>query len=85
MCVLATDQQLTDFECFCTGNESSVLSVDPTYNLGLFYVTPTTFRNLTVETRQHSHPILLGPILVHQTKTFQPFIKAVNIFIKLFI
>ena len=54
MCVLATDQQLTDFECFCTGNESSVLSVDPTYNLGLFYVTPTTFRNLTVETRQQS-------------------------------
>ena len=73
MCVLATDQQLTDLERFCTGNESSVLFVDPTYNLGPFYVTPTTFRNLTVETKQNSHPILLGPILVHQTKTFRPF------------
>ena len=73
MCVLATDQQLTDLERFCTSDESSVLSVDPTYNLGPFYVTPTTFHNLTVETRQHNHPIMLGPILVHQTKTFQPF------------
>ena len=73
MCLLATDQQLIDVERFCTDNESSVLSVDPTYNLGSFYVTPTTFRNLTVETRQHHHPVVLGPILVHQTKTFRPF------------
>lgn len=42
MCVLATKQQLVDIECFCTGEPSSVLSIDPTFNLGPFYVTPMT-------------------------------------------
>ena len=26
-----------------------------------------------VTTSQHSHPVMLGPILVHQTMTFRPF------------
>ena len=73
MCVLATDQQLVDMERFCTGDVSSVLSVDPTFNLGTFYVTPTTYHNLLVETNGDNNPILLGPILIHQTKTFRPF------------
>lgn len=49
MCVLSTDQQLYDLERFCTQSPSSVLSIDPTFNLGKFYVTPTTFRNLLVK------------------------------------
>ncbi len=73
MCVLATDQQLVDIERFCTGDLSSVLSIDRTFNLGAFNVTPTTYRNLLVETTKGNNPILLGPILVHQTKTFRPF------------
>ena len=73
MCLLATDQQLSDVEHFCTGSKTSVLSVDPTYNLGSFYVTPTTFNNLLVETNRNSNPAILGPLLVHQTKTFRPF------------
>ena len=73
MCVLATDQQLVDMERFCTGDVSSVLSVDPTFNLGTFYVTPTTYHNLLVETNGDNNPILLGPVLIHQTKTFRPF------------
>lgn len=52
---------------------SSVLSVDPTFNLGPFYVTPTTYQNLLVETGRGNHPVTLGPILIHQTKKFQPF------------
>lgn len=43
MCVLATDQQLVDIERFCTGDPSSVLSIDPMFNLGPFNVTPTTY------------------------------------------
>ena len=70
MCILATDQQLADMERFCI---SSVLSVDPTFNLGAFYVTPTTYHNLLVETAGGNNPILLGSILIHQTKTFTPF------------
>ena len=73
MCVLATDQQISDIQRFCTTSPSSVLSVDPTFNLGPFYVTPTTYQNLLVETDRGQHPVVLGPILVHQTKTFQPF------------
>lgn len=49
MCLLATNQQLTDLERFCTGSPSSVLSIDPTFNLGPFNVTPTTYHNLLVE------------------------------------
>ena len=42
MCILATNQQLLDLEHFCTGEEASVASTDPTFNLGLFSVTPIT-------------------------------------------
>ena len=73
MCVLATNQQLADLERFCTSSPSSVLSVDPTFNLGPFYVTPTTYHNLLVKTSGGNHPVTLGPTLIHQTKTFQPF------------
>ena len=73
MCILASDQQLMDIERFCTGDFTSVLSIDPTFNLGPFYVTPTTYHNLLVTTKNANHPILLGPILIHQTKTFRPF------------
>ena len=50
MCVLATNQQLADLERFCILSPSSVLSVYPTFNLGPFYVTPTTYHNLLVKT-----------------------------------
>ena len=70
MCILASDQQLADIERFCTGDLTSVLSIDPTFNLGSFYVTPTTYHNLLVTNKNGSHPILLGPTLIHQTKTF---------------
>ena len=73
MCVLATNQQLSDLQRFCTASPSSVLSVDPTFNLGPFYMTPTTNQNLLVETERGQHPIVLGPILIHQTKMFRPF------------
>lgn len=73
MCVLATDQQLADLERFCTGDPCSVASVDPTFNLGPFYVTPITYQNLLVETDKGHHPIVLGPVLIHKTKTFRPF------------
>ena len=72
MCVLATPQQLVDMERFCTGSPSSVLSIDPTFNLGPFYVTPTT-HNLLVKTSTGNHPIMLGPLLIHKTKMFRPF------------
>ncbi len=83
MCVLATDQQLVDIERFCTRDLSSVLSIDPAFNLGAFNVMPTTYRNLLVETTKGNNPILLGPVLVHQTKTFRPFHYLASTLIRL--
>lgn len=83
MCVLATNQQLTDLERFCTRTPCSVVSIDPTFNLGPFYVTPTTYHNLLVTTERGNHPINLGPILIHQTKTFQPFHYFVSTLVRL--
>lgn len=46
-CVLGTDRQLSDLKRFCTNPDySCVLGIDPTFNLGKFYVTVTTYTNL---------------------------------------
>lgn len=73
MCVLCTDQQLLDLERFCTKDDFTIISVDPTFNLGPFYVTPISYKNLLVETTAGHHPIMLGPVLIHQMKEFRPF------------
>ena len=83
MCIVSTDQQLLDMERFCTGESACVLSVDTTFNLGPFYVTPTTYQNLLVKTDRGNHPILLGPVLIHQTKTFRPFHYLASTIIRL--
>ena len=72
MCVLATDRQLCDLERFCLGTPSSVLSVDPTFNLGPFYVTPITYHNLLVETKSGKHP--LGQFWYIRQRSFNHFI-----------
>ena len=78
MCILASKQQLIDLERFCTKEKFSVLSADPTFNLGPFYVTPLTCQNLLAVNKHGTHPSLLGPILVHQTKTFHAFYFCIN-------
>ena len=83
MCVVTTDQQLLDIERFCTGKMACVLSVDTTFNLGPFYVTPTTYQNLLVKTDRGNHPIILGPVLIHHTKTFRPFHYLASTMIRL--
>ena len=51
----------------------SVPTVDTTYKLGEFYVTPMTYHHLTVEDiKTKKHPIMLGP-LVHQKVYFPAF------------
>ena len=68
-CVLFTDQQLYDVQRFCTNKGSttnSVFGVDPTFNLGDFYVTVTTYENLLMVNRKtKKHPVFIGPMLVH--------------------
>lgn len=71
--MLATNQQLTDLEQFCTLSPPSVLSGNLTFNFCQFYITPTYNHNLLVKTSKGNHPAILGTIVIHQIKTFQPF------------
>ena len=70
--VLSHDWQLDDLVRFCTipGN-FSVLTVDPTFNLGDFDVTPTAYNQLLLKTvRYGTSPVFVGPTMVHYRKTF---------------
>ena len=52
----------------------SILGVDATINLGDFSVTPMTYRPLKIyNVRTGKHPVFLGPLLVHQSKTEQTY------------
>ena len=75
MCVLATDQQLADLKRFSTNSNSfCVVSIDPTFSLGDFSVTCLTYRHLMViNQRTGESPIILGPVFVHQRKTFETY------------
>ena len=70
--VVATSQQLNDVARFCTDPQDyCVLTVDPTFCLGDFDVTPTTYRNLLLKCRKTGHhPVMIGPTMIHYTKTF---------------
>ena len=49
-------------------------AVHLTYNLGHFYVTPTTYPHLMLEDiSTGKHPSLLGPVLIHQRMDFAAF------------
>ena len=75
MCLLATNQQLDDLVRFCTNpDQFCVLSIDPTFSLGDFSVTCITYRNLLVtDKRTGQSPIMLGPLFVHQSKSYEVF------------
>ena len=74
--VLATDSQLHDLSKFSTNPEEfCIVTVDPTFNLGDFEVTPITYRHLLlVSLRSGKSPLLLGPVLVHYRKDFRTFL-----------
>ena len=74
--VLADDTQITDIVRFCTSNiEFEILTVDPTFSLGEFNVTPNTYRHLLLETKRNGNtPVFLGPVLVHYRKNFGTYV-----------
>ena len=49
------------------------MSVDPTFKLGKFNVTPISYRNLTLSTHHDrcNNPIAIGPMPIHFSKTEQ--------------
>lgn len=72
--VLLYDWRANDLVRFCTNNSNfSVLPVDTTFNLGDFFVTPTTYHLMLEDVHTGKHSIMLGPILVHQHTQFATF------------
>ena len=48
---------------------SSPISVDPTFNIGKFEVTPVVYKNLLLTSkRTNVNPIFLGPTMIHHNK-----------------
>ena len=74
MAVLAYDWTLRDLERFCVQPEIfTVLSVDPTFNLGSFHVTVSTYRHPMLQYRhgrKREQPVMFGPLFIHQCKNF---------------
>ena len=59
-------------ERFCACNDpthGSVLGINPTFNLGDFYVTPTTYEHMLLKNgKTGKHPVFIGPRMVHQNR-----------------
>ena len=75
--VLVYDFQVNDMVRFCTSStaEFCILTIDLTFSLGEFDVTPITYRHLLLESRRsNTHPIFLGPLLVHYCKMFAAYL-----------
>ncbi|MES9879681.1 MAG: hypothetical protein ABW185_02225 [Sedimenticola sp.] len=80
---MATDQQLLDVKRFCTNPKYfCVLGVDATFNIGDYYLTLTTFRNLMLSTKKGISPVFLGPALIHQRRLFDSYFSLPSTMLK---
>jgi len=72
--VIADDIQIADMVRFCTSNiEFGILTIDPTFCLGEFDVTPITYLHLLLETRRNGNILVfVGPVLIHYRKILVP-------------
>ena len=71
--VVARDRQLDDLVRFCTPAYAlSILTVDPTFNLGDFDVTPITYRYCLLKSVRTNNPLVfIGPTLIHYKKRLE--------------
>ena len=74
--VIASDRQLDDLVRFSTpASNFSILTVDPTFFLGEFDVTFTAYHHMLLEShRYRTHPVFIGPALIHYRKTFGTYV-----------
>lgn len=74
--IVARDYQLQDMVRFCTQeNNFSILTVDPTFCLGDFDVTPMSYRHLLLRScRTGQSPVFVGPVMIHYRKTFATYL-----------
>ena len=68
--ILGTDEQLDGLVSFCTNSEFfGIMSIDPTFDLVPFSVTSTTYEHLLLISRRGGvHPVMIGPMMIHQKK-----------------
>lgn len=68
---MTTDRQLNDLKRFCCNPiEYRPFTVDPTFDIGHFNVTPITYQHLALRNRHNDkHPSVIGPVLLHERKT----------------
>ena len=51
-----------------------VIGIDTTFNLGRFFVTPTTFRNTALQNRRsRKTPVFFGPTMIHYRNDAQSY------------
>ena len=70
-CILTAEQQIKDLKRFCTSNTltPSVFCVDPTLNIGDYYVTATTYKHVVLtDVKYGGHPTILGPCKLHMKR-----------------
>lgn len=75
MCILGLPYQFHDITRFCCGDvEFYPLCIDTTFNMGEFYVTPTTYKNLLLQNvRDGKQPVFIGSTLVHMTRSYSAY------------
>ena len=79
--VVATKLQLQDLARFCTSSfEFSILTVEPTFCLGEFDVTLTTFPS--AQEVQNTASVFVGPACIHFKKSFLTYLFFVSTIIE---
>lgn len=74
--VLVTNSMCSDLSKFTTSDLlSHPFSVDPTFQMGQFEVTPVVFKNLLLKSkRMDESTVFLGPTMIHHKKTYDAYI-----------
>ena len=83
--ILASQKQLDNIVRFCCQeHDFSVLGIDATFNLGDFYVTLTTYRNIFLRKPSTKKlPVFLGPAFMHMERRSQDYQSFFSSLLKL--
>ena len=83
MTVLASDWTLNDLDRFCTTEQCTILCIDPTFNLGDFDVTVTTYRHPMLINSSGNHPVMMGLVMIHKQKKFETYHFCASLLVSL--
>ena len=70
--VLGTEIMCHDIVRFsCSDKLSYPISIDPTFNMGQYEVTPVVYKHLFLTSKRYGQsPVFLGPTMLHHKKNF---------------